>query len=126
MIVEECYFFLKRTIMSKKWHMPIPTKMDIISFGFPPSFVLNNTIISHFEMKIKGGISLKREWLVELRQKKELSQEELAKICDTTQMTISNIENGARRPSPDLAQKLAKALKFNWTKFYENQEIKEE
>lgn len=69
---------------------------------------------------------MKREWLTDLRQKKKLSQEELAKLCDTTQMTISNIENGARRPSPDLAQKLAKVLKFNWTKFYENQEIKEE
>lgn len=62
---------------------------------------------------------LKRTWLIELRQKKSLSQEEVAKLCDTTQMTISNIENGIRRPSPNLAQKLAKVLKFDWTKFYE-------
>lgn len=69
---------------------------------------------------------MKRDWLIVLRQKKELSQDELAKLCNTTQMTISNIENGNRRPSPNLAQKLAKVLKFDWTKFYEEQEIKEE
>ena len=69
---------------------------------------------------------MKREWLIKLRQKKSLSQEEVAKLCDTTQMTISNIENGIRRPSPSLAQKLAKVLNFDWTKFYKNQEIKDE
>lgn len=69
---------------------------------------------------------MKRKWLIELRQNKSLSQEEVAELCDTTQMTISNIENGVRRPSPTLAQKLAKVLNFNWTRFYENQEIKEE
>lgn len=83
---------------------------------------MDKKIISHFEIKSKGGIRLKRTWLIELRQKEEFSQEELAKLCDTTQMTISNIENGTRRPSPDLAQKIGKVLNFNWTKFYEEKE----
>lgn len=66
---------------------------------------------------------MKREWLIELRIKKKFTQEQLAEVCGTTQMTVSNIENGTRRPSTDLAQKLAKALKFKWTKFYEETDI---
>lgn len=62
---------------------------------------------------------MKREWLIELRIKKKFTQEQLAIICGTTQMNISSIENGTRRPSTELAQKLAKVLKFKWTKFYE-------
>lgn len=62
---------------------------------------------------------MKRTWLIDLRNNKQLSQEELSKLCDVSQMQISNIENGSRRPSPELAKKIAKILKFNWTKFYE-------
>ena len=65
---------------------------------------------------------MKREWFVNLRNKKKLTQEKLAKLCETTQITISHIENGDRRPSPELAQKLAKILKFKWTRFYEEGE----
>ena len=61
----------------------------------------------------------KREWLIKLREKKELTQSQVATLCNTTQITICHIENGARRPSPELAKKLAKALGFEWTKFYE-------
>lgn len=62
---------------------------------------------------------MKRIWLINKRTEKGLSQKQLAEVCDTTQMTISNIENGTRRPSPELAQKLAKKLNFDWTIFYE-------
>ena len=62
---------------------------------------------------------LKRIWLINKRTEKGLSQKQLAEVCDTTQMTISNIENGTRRPSPELAQKLAKKLNFEWIIFYE-------
>ena len=63
---------------------------------------------------------MKRKWLIELRLKKEYTQEQLAEMCDTTQMTISNIENGTRRPSTKLAKKYARILGFDWTKFYED------
>jgi len=71
---------------------------------------------------------LKREWLIRKRKEKGLSQEELGQLCDTTQMMISNIENGIRRPSTKLAQKLANVLDFKWTVFYEKdcREEKEE
>lgn len=64
----------------------------------------------------------KRQWLIDLREKKDLTQEQMAVLCETTQMNISHIENGVRRPSPELAQRIAKILKFKWTKFYENEE----
>lgn len=61
----------------------------------------------------------KRQWLINLRNEKNLSQDELADMCDVTQMTISNIENGTRRPSPELSKKIARIFGFNWTKFYD-------
>lgn len=62
---------------------------------------------------------MKRQWVIDSREKKGLSQEKLAKMCNVTQMTISNVESGRRRPSPELAKKLAKILKIKWTKFYD-------
>ena len=50
----------------------------------------------------------------------------MAKQIGATQQMYNYIESGKRRPSPELAQKIAKVLKFDWTKFYEEQEIKEE
>lgn len=64
---------------------------------------------------------MKREWLIIYREKKKLTQEQLAKICETTQMNISNLENGIRRPSVEIAKKIGKALDFEWTKFYEEE-----
>ncbi|MBQ9012729.1 MAG: helix-turn-helix transcriptional regulator [Bacilli bacterium] len=61
---------------------------------------------------------MKREWLIKLRNKTKLSQLEVAKLCDVTQQMYGQIENGIRRPSPELAQKLGKVLNFDWTKFY--------
>lgn len=62
---------------------------------------------------------MKRKWLIELRKKNDLTQDQLAEKCGITQMMIANIESGIRRPSPKTAQKIAEILKFNWTKFYE-------
>ena len=63
---------------------------------------------------------MKREWLIEKRRNKQISQEELAKKCDVSQVTIARIENGERRPSPELAKKIADVLNFSWTKFSED------
>lgn len=68
----------------------------------------------------------KREWLINYRCNKGLSQNQTAKQIGITQQMYNYIESGKRRPSPELAQKLAKVLKFDWTKFYEEQETKEE
>lgn len=61
---------------------------------------------------------MKREWLIELRKSKQLTQEDVADSCDVVGYTISCIETGKRRPSVELAMKLAKLLNFRWEKFY--------
>ena len=81
-------------------------------------FNINYYITKRF--KKQGGDYLKRIWLIEKRKLKELSQEELAIKCDVSQVTIARIENGERRPSPELAKKIADVLNFSWTKFYED------
>ena len=56
--------------------------------------------------------------LEERRLKKGLSQEEVAREAGISRAAYTNIENGKRRPSPEVAQKIAKVLKFKWTLFF--------
>ena len=56
--------------------------------------------------------------LEEIRTKKRYSQEEVAHAAGISRAAYTNIENGKRRPSPEVAQKIAKFLKFPWTKFF--------
>ena len=62
---------------------------------------------------------MRREWLIAYRKAKGLSQIDVADATGVTQMMISNIENGKRRPSPKLARSLARIFNFEWTRFYE-------
>mgnify|MGYP000046835071 FL=1 len=66
-------------------------------------------------------MTIDRKWLKELRQQKGFTQEDLAEIIGITRQHIGMIENGNSNPSPKLAKKIAKALNFNWTKFYEDE-----
>ena len=61
---------------------------------------------------------MKRDWLINIRRKSGLTQVEISKLIDVTYQMYGYIENGKRRPSPDLAQKIGKVLNFDWTKFY--------
>ena len=61
----------------------------------------------------------RRDWLIKKREEKGLSQLEIAKQTEITQQMYSYIENGTRRPRPELAKKIADILNFSWTKFYE-------
>ena len=56
--------------------------------------------------------------LEEMRTKKRYSQEEVAQAAGISRAAYTNIENGKRRPSPEVAQRIAKFLKFPWTKFF--------
>ena len=77
-------------------------------------------IIQHDVSKIKGGENLKRrDWLIKYREKKGLSQSDVAKQTEITQQMYSYIENGTRRTRPELAKKIADILNFSWTRFYE-------
>lgn len=54
-----------------------------------------------------------REWLKKLRSKKGMTQRGLAACVGVSQNFYSSIETGERRPSPEVAQKLADVLDFD-------------
>lgn len=60
------------------------------------------------------------DWLKKLRKERGYKQIEIAKICDITQGCYTHIETGKRKPSVELAKKIAKVLNFEWTLFFEN------
>ena len=49
--------------------------------------------------------------LKKIRQQRKLTQAELARRVGVHSITITRVETGARQPSMDLLQRLAKALK---------------
>ncbi|MFS0973322.1 helix-turn-helix transcriptional regulator [Enterococcus avium] len=60
------------------------------------------------------------DWLINLRNKKELTQDEVAKLAEMPRTTYSSIEQGRRRPSVENAMRIASVLGFDWTYFFEN------
>lgn len=69
-----------------------------------------------------------RTWLKDKRTEFGLSQKAVAKLAEITPAYYSYIENGDRRPSVIVAQKIAAVLGFpnEWYKLLENTEIKAE
>ena len=63
-----------------------------------------------------------RTWLKDIRAKKELTQQEVANAANVDVTMISKIEQGERRPSVEVAKKIASVLGFNWTRFYEDED----
>ncbi len=57
--------------------------------------------------------------LKEIREKKGITQQELAEKLNISGGYISLLESGARRPSVELAKKIAKILDIEWTSFFE-------
>lgn len=57
-----------------------------------------------------GGEEMK--WLTEMRVKGNLSQIEVAKKCAISRQYYNFIENGLRRPSPEVAKRIADVLGF--------------
>lgn len=60
--------------------------------------------------------------LAQMRKEKGLTQEQLARSCGVVRQCISNIECGQHKPSVSLAKRIARILKFDWTKFFEEGE----
>lgn len=57
------------------------------------------------------------KWLVEMRG--DRSQAALAKEIGIPQSTYAAIEVGIRHPSVPMAKRIAEAMGFCWTKFFE-------
>lgn len=66
-----------------------------------------------------------RKWLKDLRVRKNITQLEVAKAAHVDVTMISKIELGERRPSVDVAKKIAAFLGFDWTLFFEDEEERE-
>lgn len=64
-----------------------------------------------------------RKWLIEARKAKRLTQAEVGKLVHMPQSNISYIEHGLGiRPST--AKKIAAVLGVDWTRFYDDEEVK--
>ncbi|WP_093689801.1 helix-turn-helix transcriptional regulator [Sporolituus thermophilus] len=60
-----------------------------------------------------------RHWLIQLRKKSGLSQKQVAIQASISQNHYCNIETGFRNPSIAVAKRIANALNFHWTAFYD-------
>jgi transcriptional regulator with XRE-family HTH domain len=58
------------------------------------------------------------ETLQRLRKEAQLTRKELSEKIGCTENYIYMIENGHRRPSPEVAQRLGEVLGFDWTIFF--------
>lgn len=63
--------------------------------------------------------------LTEEREKKGMSQEQLASVVGVSRQALSAIERGITKPSIDTAKKLAEALDLKWSDFFEEAESTE-
>lgn len=57
-------------------------------------------------------------WLVALRG--EQSQYQMSEKIGIAQSTYASIEVGSRRPSVEMAKKIASVMGFEWTRFFED------
>jgi DNA-binding XRE family transcriptional regulator len=61
-----------------------------------------------------------RKWLIDIRNGR--SQAQIAEAVGISQQMCSAIELGERRPSVEVAKKIASVMGFNWTRFYEDED----
>ena len=61
-----------------------------------------------------------RKWLIDIRNGR--TQAQIAKAAGITQQMYSFIELGERRPSVEVAKKIASVLGFDWTRFFEDED----
>jgi transcriptional regulator with XRE-family HTH domain len=62
----------------------------------------------------------KRNWLLDYRTKKEMTQFDVARRAGISRTTYAMIETGNRNPSVSVAKRIAKTLGFDWTLFFDN------
>lgn len=58
------------------------------------------------------------DWMVRARERKGLTQKELAQKTGVTRQAISSIERGNSFPRPDTARAIARTLDEDVSKFY--------
>ena len=63
---------------------------------------------------------MERSWLIAIREERGVSQKCISKQVGISQPSYHNIEAGKRGLSVPVAKKIAAALGFDWTRFYED------
>lgn len=65
---------------------------------------------------------MKRTYLIQKRLNTNFSQSDIANLVGISRQYYNSIENGLRRPSPEIAKKIANYLNFKdeWYKLLEN------
>lgn len=61
-----------------------------------------------------------RQWLIDLRNKNNLRQTDIARAVGISGQQYSAIERGFRNPSTPVAKRIAAYLGFPWILFYED------
>jgi len=61
-----------------------------------------------------------RKWLFKIRKNNDFTMAEAAKRAGISESYYSMIEGGNRTPPVHTAKAIAKALDFDWTRFYED------
>lgn len=61
-----------------------------------------------------------RQWLINFRTAKKMSQKQVADICSITHAYYCMIEQGKRNPSVRVAKKIAETLDLDWLIFFTN------
>lgn len=65
---------------------------------------------------------MSRKWLSTIRDNKSMTQEAVAEKSGISRAYYTRIENGDYNIPVDTAKKIAEALGFDWTKFYEEEQ----
>lgn len=60
----------------------------------------------------------KQEWLINLRNKMELTQEQVATKAGISRQYYNMIESGLRKPSVKAAKGISKVLSIDWWVFF--------
>ena len=78
-------------------------------------YTIINIIVA---IRYKKEVIRLRKWLADIRHNKSITQEKIANEVHIARAYYSQIENGDRRPSVDVAKKIANYLQFDWTCFF--------
>lgn len=61
------------------------------------------------------------DWLKNIRTERGMTQDQVAEaVGGISRTAYTNIETGIRRPSVEVAQRIAGVLGFEWTRFFES------
>ena len=64
-----------------------------------------------------------RGWLIEIREKKGFTQEQIATRCGISRQYYGMIESGARNASVVVAKRLGFVLEIDWQRFFDGEAI---